>query len=357
MALCLLHLLHIINCVNMASGAFHNVLMPPIGVPMYLIIFLMYMLLIFVLQRKHEQFLDKVPYPRNDSEAHTITFRFMYQDFPFICNKSLEFGLFKTYAIPSISFILSRTRELIDRCPRRYDDTDIILREITEHPPHSQRARRALERMNAIHAPHRIRNEDYLYVLSVFIVEPIRWARRYGYRQPHPKESFAMHLRWKVIGEQMGIKNIPPNYENTEAYLDDYEEKHMVYADSNVRVGRSTVNLFLSVIPTVFHPLCLPVIFALCPPRLRRAMGFPTPSMILVSLIDMVLRVAGVVVRYLLPPRINPKIRTSSQPLDCDKGVSFCPLFNPYEPIYANGYKIEELGPPCRLPKKDKKRL
>jgi hypothetical protein len=37
--------------------------------------------------------------------------------------------------------------------------------------------------MNAIHSRLRIRNEDYLYALSTFVFEPIRWNSRFGWRQ------------------------------------------------------------------------------------------------------------------------------------------------------------------------------
>ena len=59
----------------------------------------------------------------------------------------------------------------------------------------------SLERMNFIHSHYQISNRDYLYVLAVFIVEPIVWIRKYGWRNPHPKEELAAYLRWKHIGK------------------------------------------------------------------------------------------------------------------------------------------------------------
>lgn len=328
-----------------------NLTMPSSTTILILASLLLYMLIIFILRKRHDRFLNETPYPRTESEAHPFTLRYIYGDFHFIAVKSLEFGLFKTYAIPSISKILAGTGELVDRCPRRYDDTDLLIREFLEHMPNSLRARRALERMNFIHSRYRITNVDYLYVLCIFIVEPIRWVRRFGYRLPHPKETFAMHLRWSAIGEKMGIRDIPATYEDAEAYLDAYEEKYMVFANTNARLAKSTVSLFLSKVPTPLHPLCLPVVYALCPPRLCTAMGFPTPSPLLVTALELLLRVSGLFVRYLLPPRMTPKTRTTPLPLDVPVGDTLCPLFHPYEKTYANGYKIEELGPVRFLPK------
>lgn len=301
-----------------------------------------YTALIYLLRKRHDEFLETTPYPQTAADCHQFTSRYFYRDFNFIAVKSLEFGLFKTYAIPSISKMLYSTRELVDRVGRRYDDTDLLIREFMEHEPAAPRAKAAIDRMNYIHSKYRISNEDYLYVLSVFIVEPIRWVERYGFRYPHDKERYAMHLRWKIIGEQMGIKDIPESYAETERYLDTFEEKNMVYAQSNAKVANSTTALFLSILPTKLHPLCKPAVYALCPPRLRKAMDFPNPPTPLVLMIDVSLKLAAFFVRYFVPPRREPKYRTSRA---VSHNTLLYPCFNPFNKTYEKGYKISELGP------------
>jgi hypothetical protein len=94
----------------------------------------------------------------------------------------LEFALFRTYAVPSISGLLAKTGEF-ERGPRkRYDDTELILAEILENGLDSARGRAALARMNAMHGRFGIANEDTLYVLSTFLFEPVRWLERFGWR-------------------------------------------------------------------------------------------------------------------------------------------------------------------------------
>jgi len=313
-----------------------------------------YTALIYLLRRRHDEFLDNTPYPKNAAECHQFTSRYIYSDFNFIAVKSLEFGLFKTYAIPSISKVLYSTRELVDRVGRRYDDTDLLIREFLEHDPAAPRAEAAIDRMNYIHSQYKISNEDYLYVLSVFIVEPIRWVERYGFRNPHDKERYAMHLRWKIIGEKMGIKDIPESYAETERYLDAFEEKNMVYAESNVIVGNSTTALFLSILPVTLRPFCKPAIYALCPSRLRQAMGFPDPPRLLVLIIDATLKIAAFFERYFMPPRSVPKYRTSRHPVTLSRDALLYPCFNPFNKTYEGGYRIAELGPESLCPLKVK---
>jgi hypothetical protein len=68
-----------------------------------------------------------LPPPKTDAEATLIISLSQQTDFPFLVRKALEFGLFKSYSIPSISKLLVATTQLTEHTSRRYDDTDIIL--------------------------------------------------------------------------------------------------------------------------------------------------------------------------------------------------------------------------------------
>lgn len=62
---------------------------------------------------------------------------------------------------------------------KRADDTEILLRESTSHHVDSDRGTAAIRRLNYIHSQYPdIKNEDYLYVLALFIMEPMRWISK-----------------------------------------------------------------------------------------------------------------------------------------------------------------------------------
>src|SRR5258706_5538383 len=84
-------------------------------------------------------------------------------DFPFDTVRALELALFRTFAVPSISAILARTGEFLERAAKRYDDTDLIVSELVEHGYDSARGAAALRRMNEIHGRFKIANYDFLY--------------------------------------------------------------------------------------------------------------------------------------------------------------------------------------------------
>jgi hypothetical protein len=129
-----------------------------------------------------KRFTERVAHldPRQDYQE--ITRLLALHIFPWSIERALEFALFRTYAVPSISGLLTRTGELVRRPRKRYDDTELILFEMLEHGFESERGQRALGRMNQMHGRFPINNRDFLYVLSTFIFEPIRWVERGGWR-------------------------------------------------------------------------------------------------------------------------------------------------------------------------------
>ena len=56
---------------------------------------------------------------------------------------------------------------------------------LTEEEVDNQVSRRthAIARMNEIHARYRILHGDFLYQLVLFIIEPIYWINKFGYRK------------------------------------------------------------------------------------------------------------------------------------------------------------------------------
>ena len=110
-------------------------------------------------------------------------------EFPWDMTRALEVALYRTYCVPSISALLDRTGEFYKRTQKRYDDTALIVAEISKWGYNSERGREALRRMNRAHSRFDISNGDYLYVLSTFIYEPIRWIERFGWRRMSKNEK------------------------------------------------------------------------------------------------------------------------------------------------------------------------
>ena len=262
-------------------------------------------------------------------------------EFPWDVTRSLEVAMVKTYCVPSISQLLDRTGEFHHHTQKRYDDTGLLVSSILKSGYDSERGQESIRRINAIHGHYPISNEDFLYVLSTFIYEPIRWNERFGWRCFSETEKLAIFYFWQAIGEKMHIQDIPSTYEEFAQYNRDYEQQHFVYSDSNNRVGESTVNLFLSWFPSIIRPLLKPCVRAMFDELTLTAFGWSNPPAFVRNLVENSLKLRGYISRWLLPRR-KPDFFTDSKLRS-----------------YPHGYKVNDLGPTKMLaklncvPKKD----
>jgi hypothetical protein len=230
-------------------------------------------------------------------------------DFPWDTTRALEFALFRTFGVPAVSALLHKTREFELRAQKRYDDTDIIVSEIMEHGYDSEHGRIAIARMNEIHGRFQIRNPDFLYVLSTFVLEPIRWNERFGWRRMLEKERVALFHFWHAVGERMKLRDIPPSLPELERFSSDYEREHYRHTEANHLVGSATRDLFKSWFPRWTHPLVERGIYAFMDDALIEAFGFPKPSPALRRTVQTALKLRGHALR-LWPRRRQPLLRT-----------------------------------------------
>ena len=230
-------------------------------------------------------------------------------DFPWDTTRALEFALFRTFGVPAVSALLHKTQEFELRAQRRYDDTDIIVSEIMEHGYDSERGRAAIARMNEIHGRYKIRNQDFLYVLSTFVLEPIRWNERFGWRRMLEKERVALYHFWRAVGDRMNLQDIPPSLPELERFSNDYEREYYRHTEANHLVGSATRDLFKSWFPRWTGPLVERGIHAFMDDTLIEAFGFPKPSPALRRTVQAALKLRGHALR-LWPRRRKPLLRT-----------------------------------------------
>ncbi|MCC7048768.1 MAG: DUF2236 domain-containing protein [Alphaproteobacteria bacterium] len=249
-------------------------------------------------------------------------------DFPFDTTRALEFALFRTFAVPSIAALLDRTGEFRHRAQKRYDDTDIVVSEMMEWGYDSERGRAALERMNFIHGHFKIANRDFLYVLSTFVYEPIRWNARFGWRPMVAAEKLAMFHFWRAVGERMGIRDLPRGYAAFEQFNRDYERQHFRRTAGGVRTGGATRALFAGWFPRPFRPLVRLSMHALMDEATLAAFAFPPPPAAARRLVLGAMELRKRLLR-LLPARRKPRLRTAKR-----------------HRSYPRAYRIDQIGPP-----------
>ncbi len=248
-------------------------------------------------------------------------------EFPWDTTRALELALFRVFGVAKGSKLLVDTGEFLKRTQKRYDDTVLILSEILEHGYDSDRGRAAMRRMNQQHGRYVIPNDEYLYTLSTFLFEPIRWNARFGWRPVEEVEKQAGYYFWCEVGRRMNIQDIPASYAAFERFNIDYEKAHFRYAVENHQLAVVTRNLMLSwVLPKMLWTLGAPFVHAMIDDRLLAAVGLPNPPDWMHSLVQNMLRTRGRLLR-LLPRRAIPRLLTQTK-----------------NRSYPNGYDIEQLG-------------
>ncbi|WP_160050285.1 oxygenase MpaB family protein [Nocardiopsis sp. FR4] len=262
---------------------------------------------------KRFEWRDRIHTLDAEADCERITRILATHEFPWDMEQALGLALYRTYAVPSIGELLAHTREFTERTQHRYDDTTLILNDIMEHGFEPGRGRDALRRMNQMHRSYDISNDDYRYVLSTFVVMPVRWLNDYGYgwRRLSDHETAAITHYYRKLGKYMGIKDIPGTYEEFRDLLDSYEKEHFAYTEGGRAVSDATLELMADFYPAWQRPLVRPFTRALLDDRLIRAFDYPEPSAAWRRLSHAALRLRARVVR-LMPPRTEPRLARQS---------------------------------------------
>jgi hypothetical protein len=266
--------------------------------------------------------------PHDDADRDRIVTLTARHDLPWDFDQGVAIAFLRDYGVPSIARLLDRTQQFEDDGIKRYDDTLIFQEEAVSDGVDSPRSKAAIDRLNRIHGHYRIPNHEFQYVLATTIVGPVRWIRRYGWRQLDPVELVALTRFTTRFGELMGITGLPENYDGYEELLDSYEAERFEFDPANKRVTEATIRIGRATAPWYLKLGFRRVSIALMDDPLRIALGMEAQPRWLVRAVDLGLRLRARALRF-FPPRRAPYERT--------------------HPTYPNGYELSRIGPATML--------
>ncbi|MBM4253444.1 MAG: DUF2236 domain-containing protein [Deltaproteobacteria bacterium] len=238
--------------------------------------------------------------------------------------RSIELALLKTFSVPSIAKILVDSREFLDHTQKRYDDTDLLLSMFIERGYTSVEGREAIRRINRMHAVHPITNDQMLYVLSTFVIDPIIWMSSYGWRPLMPVEEQALFHFWIAVGKLMGITDLFTDLEAMRAYHTRYEAECMVYSDNNLMLYKGVVPTVARNLPFPLSILTAKLLPAIMSPRMCAAFGITPAGKFIRLIVEYALRTRGRI-DQLLPRKPHWRLAMKRR-------------------TYPNGFTIKELG-------------
>ncbi|CAG8427246.1 unnamed protein product [Penicillium salamii] len=256
-----------------------------------------------------------------DDDAFNIQKTIAQLEFPFMFIKSLQFALFRTYGVPSISTLLTKTSQFSnpETSLKRYADTVALVQEMVGNDPTSQRAYLGLARTRYLHSGYRdsgkILDDDMLYTLALFALQPIRFIDRFEWRSLSDMERCAIGTFWKSVGDALDItyEKLPSGkvgfvdgiqwLEEIDAWSEEYEEKFMVPHQKNRETADQTTAVLLYMLPKALHPVGLQFVSYMMDPRLRKSMYYEPPSALSSALFSSLLTARRLAIRYLSLPR------------------------------------------------------
>lgn len=197
-----------------------------------------------------------------------------------------ELAQLQTFAIPSISSLLQRTKQYQNNGIKRLDDTRAILTECLSDSVQSPRGEHMVKHLNWIHSHYDISNDDYLYTLALFIIEPVRWMEKFGYRPLCEREKQAGYLAFKSLGHAMNITGIPESRDEFVAWYLNYRNQNMKFHIDNKLVTDGYIAAIKEMFPRLFRPIVRPMILTLInDPELLEATGQKAPLPLVQKLI------------------------------------------------------------------------
>ena len=204
-------------------------------------------------------------------------------DFPWDTRRAYELALLKTFAVPSSSRLLAATGELTERTAKRHDDTVAVIATLGLHGYDAPEGRAALRAMNRAHRGHAIPMEEYRYTLSLFVLEPLRWNERFGWRALSTVERRAGLVFWREVGRRMGITGVPDDLAALEAESRAFEVQEVGYDPANRRLFDAVLALQVrrARLPAAALPAARATVAALLDERMRAAFALRRPPPLL----------------------------------------------------------------------------
>lgn len=196
----------------------------------------------------------------------------------------------------------------------------------------SDRGRRMVKLMNALHDRPDIHAEDMTYILNSLIVVPTGFMDRYGWRTVTAVEREATWRFYDELGERMHIAQRAASYDDAEEQLRGYEAHHLAPSAEGAELTAAVLATLRNRLPAPGRPFAAQITSALVgDPSVSRALSLPAPQPALAAVLS-----AGASVRRLVQRRFPPHQEPSFWP------------GRPAGAVYPQGYTLDQLGPQVR---------
>jgi hypothetical protein len=288
------------------------------------------MLRVPTIHLRDSRFDDEIARLDPHRDAHRVVEILANHVFPIEFFLATELGQFRTFSIPSISKVLAQTGEYERNGVRRVDDTRAYLVEILSSGPGTPDGDAMIDRLHRIHSLYRIRNDDYIYTLSVFVVDPVEFIDRHGWRATTAGERHALFTLYRRLAERMRVRDLPDSYDAIARWRREYEAREQRYTSEGEAVARGLLKALTASVPAISAARLEEIVTCFITERTRTALGLRPPPPLMRDVVVRTLTTRKTLMRRFDPWQTSPFWKSA--------------FFQRY-PSYPNGYDRLRLGP------------
>lgn len=255
----------------------------------------------------------------------------MLWEFPREARMGWQLAFLRPFAVPRMARILVQAGHLVHDPLKRAYDTGLIIYELVQDGIDGPRGRQMVAVMNRAHHGRAIEPEDMTYVLCAFIIAPLRYIERTGWRPLTSTDRQASLEFYSRMGRLMKIQHIPATYAEAEALYDDYEATMVAPSEPGAILGANLIKVLKGRLPAPGRPIASAIFTTLLDDRrVTAALGLQQPPGALRHLGHGATRLYGLIQRQRAPrtqPIFTPGMVAGKQ--------------------YPHGYQLDQLGPPA----------
>lgn len=180
-------------------------------------------------------------------EINHLAFEVRYAT-PIFTHSLFSVAFARQAAVPSIAEVLHRGGKggIITNARKRNNDTLLFFGEFFRHG-NNEEGKKVAEQLNRIHTHFPINNEQNLYTLATLMCEPLRMSKFLtGKIIFSKKETSALFLFWRMVGEMLLIKGFPADENAAMDFYEKFEQQNFAYTDAGKAVVESLADEFAS---------------------------------------------------------------------------------------------------------------
>ncbi len=205
--------------------------------------------------------------------------------------RSTEIALLKTFAIPEISKILMESKEF--KGPSVHQNIGLLISIFIENGYSSPVGMKAIQSLKRLYPVHLITNQQMLYIVSNFVIEPIQWIESFGWRPLMNVETQALFHFGIEVAHRLGIKDLPSCLKDLVAYQESYEKARMAYSENNISLYRGMTLQIGKTLPFPLGQITPWILPGLMSPGLCEAFAVKPKPQIWCSVLQNILKIRG----------------------------------------------------------------